>query len=72
MTSAYREAERLQQEEPKHFDAIVTEAVVAQPELGERDPLQLVTLYVYGQRVRTYAHAPLRGVGGGDHLADAS
>jgi hypothetical protein len=53
MTSAYREAERLQQEEPEHFDAIVTEAVVAQPELGERDPLQLVTLYVYDQRVRT-------------------
>ena len=53
MTSAYREAERLQHEEPEHFDAIVTEAVVAQPELEDRDPLQLVTLYVYDQRVRT-------------------
>jgi hypothetical protein len=53
MNSACREAERLRQEEPEHFDAIVTEAVVAQPELGERDPLQLVTLYVYDQRVRT-------------------
>ena len=53
MTSAYREAERLKQEEPEHFDAIVTEAVVAQPELEERDPLQLVTFYVYDQRVRT-------------------
>jgi len=53
MNSACREAERLRQEEPEHFDAIVTEAVVAQPELEERDPLQLVTLYVYDQRVRT-------------------
>jgi len=43
----------MKQEEPEHFDAIVTEAVVAQPELGERDPLQLVTLWVYDQRVRT-------------------
>jgi len=53
MNSACREAERLRQEEPEHFDAIVTEAVVAQPELEERDPLQLVTLWVYDQRVRT-------------------
>jgi hypothetical protein len=53
MNSACREAERLQQEEPEHFDAIVTEAVVAQPELKERDPLQLVTLWVYDQRVRS-------------------
>jgi hypothetical protein len=53
MNSACREAERLRQEEPEHFDAIFTEAVVAQPELEERDPLQVVTLYVYDQRVRT-------------------
>lgn len=53
MNSACREAERLRQEEPEHFDAIVTEAVVAQPELRERDPLQLVTLWVYDQRVRS-------------------
>ena len=53
MNSACREAERLQQEEPERFEAIVTEAVVAQPELEERDPLQLVTLWVYDQRVRS-------------------
>ena len=50
MNSACREAERLR---PEHFDAIFAEAVVAQPELEERDPLQIVTLYVYDQRVRT-------------------
>jgi hypothetical protein len=53
MTSAFHEAERLQQEDPERFDAIVTEAAVAEPELGTRDPLSVVTLYVYDQRVNT-------------------
>ncbi len=51
MKSAFREAERLQQEEPDRFGAIVSEAAVAEPELEGKDPLSLVTLYVYDQRV---------------------
>ena len=53
MTSSFREAERLQEEEPDHFAAIVTEGTTAQPELAEKDPLSLVTLFVYDQRVNT-------------------
>jgi hypothetical protein len=53
MTSAFREAERLQEDEPDRFGAIVTEATVAEPELAQRDPLSLVTLYVYDRRVNT-------------------
>lgn len=53
MQSSFREAERLQHEEPERFDSIVTEATVAEPELAGRDPLSLVTLYVYDQRVNT-------------------
>ena len=51
MSSSFREAERLKQEEPEHFDAIVSEGIVAAPELAERDALSLVALYVYDQRV---------------------
>jgi hypothetical protein len=51
MNSAFREAERLQHEEPDRFDAIVAEGTVIEPELAEKDPLSLVTLYVYDQRV---------------------
>jgi hypothetical protein len=53
MTSAFREAERLQTEERDRFDQIVAEATVAEPELAARDPLSLVTLWVYDQRVNT-------------------
>jgi hypothetical protein len=53
MNSAFREAERLQQDEPERFDAIVAEGTVAEPDLAEKDPLSLVTLYVYDQRVNT-------------------
>lgn len=53
MTSSFREAERLQQEEPDRFDAIVSEGIVAEPELENRDALSLVTLYLYDQRVNT-------------------
>ena len=53
MNSAFREAERLQQEEPDRFAAIVTEGTVMEPDLAEKDPLSLVTLYVYDQRVNT-------------------
>jgi hypothetical protein len=53
MTSAFREAERLQTEERDRFDQIVAEATVAEPELATRDPLSLVTLWVYDQRVNT-------------------
>lgn len=53
MTSSFREAERLQQEEPDRFDAIVSEGIVAEPELESRDALSLVTLYLYDQRVNT-------------------
>jgi len=51
MNSAFREAERLQEEEPERFAAIVTEGAVAEPDLAGKDPLSLVTLYVYDQRV---------------------
>jgi hypothetical protein len=51
MTSAFREAERLRQEEPDRFDQIVSEATLAQPELTQRDPLSIVALWVYDQRV---------------------
>jgi hypothetical protein len=53
MSSSFREAERLQQEEPERFEAIVSEGVVAEPELSQRDELSLVTLYLYDQRVNT-------------------
>jgi len=53
MNSAFREAERLQEEEPDRFAAIVTEGTVAEPDLAGKDPLSLVTLYVYDQRVNT-------------------
>lgn len=53
MSSSFREAERLQQEEPERFDAIVSEGIVASPELEQRDALSLVTLYVYDQRINT-------------------
>jgi hypothetical protein len=43
----------LQEDEPDRFDAIVSEAKVAQPDLSGRDPLSLVTLYLYDQRVNT-------------------
>jgi hypothetical protein len=51
MTSSFREAERLQTEEPERFDAIVSEGIVAEPDLANRDALSLVTLYLYDQRV---------------------
>ncbi len=53
MSSAFEEAERLQQEDPDRFNQIVSEASIAQPDLAERDALTLVTLYVYDQRVNT-------------------
>jgi hypothetical protein len=53
MSSSFREAERLQAEEPERFEAIVSEGVVAEPELESRDALSLVTLYLYDQRVNT-------------------
>lgn len=53
MSSSFREAERLQQEEPDRFEAIVSEGIVAEPELEKRDALSLVTLYLYDQRVNT-------------------
>jgi hypothetical protein len=53
MKSSFHEAERLQREEPDRFDAIVSEGVVAEPDLASKDPLSLVTLYVYDQRVNT-------------------
>jgi hypothetical protein len=53
MNSSFREAERLKQEEPERFDAIVSEGIVAVPDLADRDALSLVTLYVYDQRVNT-------------------
>jgi hypothetical protein len=53
MTSAFHEAERLQEENPDRFEQIVSEATIAEPELANRDPLSLVTLYVYDQRVNT-------------------
>lgn len=46
-------AERLREEDSERFDAIVAEAFVAQPELEGNDPLSLVALYLYDQRVRT-------------------
>jgi hypothetical protein len=55
MKSAFREAERLQGDEPDRFDQIVTEATVAEPELATRDPLSLVALWVYDQRLNTGA-----------------
>jgi hypothetical protein len=51
--SSLQAAERLQEEEPDRFDAIVSEAIVADPELADQDPLNLVTLYLHEQRVRT-------------------
>jgi len=53
MSSSFREAERLRAEEPDRFEAIVSEGVVAEPELENRDALSLVTLYLYDQRVNT-------------------
>jgi hypothetical protein len=53
MNSSFREAERLQQEDPGRFDAIVSEGIVAEPDLADRDALSLVALYVYDQRVNT-------------------
>lgn len=51
--SALQAAERLREEEPERFNAIVAEATVAEPELEGKDPLSLVTLYLYDQRIRT-------------------
>ncbi|MFL5961220.1 MAG: hypothetical protein ACJ75G_13280 [Gaiellaceae bacterium] len=53
MNSSFREAERLQREEPERFDAIVAEGVVAEPDLANRDALSVVALYVYDQRINT-------------------
>ncbi len=53
MTSAFRQAEQLRQDEPDRFDAIVSEATVAEPDLAARDPLSVVALYIYDQRVNT-------------------
>jgi hypothetical protein len=53
MSSAFREAERLHHEDPDRFKQIVTEATVAEPELATREPLSLVALWVYDQRVNT-------------------
>jgi hypothetical protein len=51
--SSLRAAERLRDEDPGRFDAIATEAIVAEPELEGTDPLSLVALYLNDQRVRT-------------------
>jgi hypothetical protein len=51
--SCLHAAERLREEEPERFDAIVAEGVVAEPELEGKDPLNLVALYLYDQRIRT-------------------
>ena len=51
--SSFHAAERLREEEPQRFDAIVSEAIAAEPELEGKDPLSLVTLYLYDQRIRT-------------------
>jgi hypothetical protein len=51
--SSLSAAERLREEDPERFDAIVSEAAVAEPELEGTDPLSLVTLYLYDQRIRT-------------------
>jgi hypothetical protein len=51
--SSLQAAERLREEDPERFDAIVSEGIVAQPELEGKDPLSLVTLYLYDQRVKT-------------------
>ena len=53
MNSSFREAERLQQDEPERFDAIVAEGIVAEPDLAKRDATSLVALYVYDQRINT-------------------
>jgi len=51
--SSLRAAERLRDEEPERFESIVSEAIVAEPELEGKDPLSLVSLYLYDQRIRT-------------------
>lgn len=51
--SIFNAAERLREEDRRRFDAIVSEAVVAEPELEDKDPLSLVTLYLYDQRIRS-------------------
>jgi hypothetical protein len=51
--SSLRAAERLRDEEPERFDAIVSEAIVAEPELEGKDPLSPVSLYLYDQRIRS-------------------
>lgn len=53
MSSSLREANRLQQEEPERFDAIVAEGRVAEPELAAEDDKSIVALYLYDQRVNT-------------------
>lgn len=53
MASAFREAERLRTEDPDRFQQIVTEATVVEPELAAREPLSLVALWVYDQRINT-------------------
>jgi len=53
MSSSFREAERLQEEDPERFEAIVAEGAVAEPDLADRDALSVVTLYLYDQRVNT-------------------
>jgi hypothetical protein len=51
--SSLHAAERLREEQPERFNAIVAEAIVAEPELEGADPLNLVSLYLYEQRIRT-------------------
>ena len=51
--SCLQAAERLREQEPERFDSIVAEGIVAEPELEGTDPLSLVTLYLYDQRIRT-------------------
>jgi hypothetical protein len=53
INSSLHAAERLREDDPERFDAIVAEGIVAQPELEGRDPLSLVALYLYDQRIRT-------------------
>lgn len=53
INSSLHAAERLREDDPERFAAIVAEAIVAQPELEGKDPLSLVALYLYDQRIRT-------------------
>lgn len=53
MNSAFREAQRLQREEPDRFSAIVSEGTTVEPDLAAQDELSVVALYVYDQRVNS-------------------